>query len=76
VTDLPEAGNVVVEGPDWVINLSADRDEGVLETDEGQILARRDRSSVGTTAGSGFMAGTRARVWLFSEPALMATVTT
>ena len=42
VTDLPEAGNVVVEGPDWVINVSADRDEGVLETDEGQVVVRPD----------------------------------
>jgi hypothetical protein len=75
VTGIPEAGNVVVEGPDWVINVNADRDNGVVETDEGQVLVRLDQSSVGTTSGSGFMAGTLASVWLFSEPTLMATVT-
>ncbi|MDR9395989.1 hypothetical protein [Pontimonas sp.] len=42
MTGLPEAGSVVVEGPDWVINVSADRDEGVLETDEGQVVVRPD----------------------------------
>lgn len=75
VTGLPEAGNVVVEGPDWVVNVNADRDNGVVETDEGRVLVRLDQSSVGTTSGSGFMAGTLASVWLFSEPTLMATVT-
>jgi len=75
VTGIPEAGNVVVEGPDWVINVNADRNNGAVETDEGQVLVRLDQSSVGTTSGSGFMAGTLASVWLFSEPTLMATVT-
>lgn len=75
VTGLPEAGNVVVEGPDWVVNVNADRDNGVVETDDGQVLVRFDQSSVGTASGSGFMAGTLASVWLFSEPTLMATVT-
>lgn len=75
VTGLPEAGNVVVEGPNWVVNVNADRDNGVVETDDGQVLVRLDQSFVGTTSGSGFMAGTLASVWLFSEPTLMATVT-
>lgn len=42
VTDLPEAASVVIEGPDRVINLRVDRDKGVVETDEGQVVVRPD----------------------------------
>ena len=74
VTGVPEAGNVVVEGAGWVINVNADRDNGVVETTEGNVFVRLNPSSVGTTSGSGFLPGTLATVWLFSEPTLVATV--
>lgn len=74
VTGVPEAGNVVVEGSGWVISVNADRDNGVVETTDGNVLVRLNPSSVGTTSGSGFLPGTLATVWLFSEPTLVATV--
>jgi len=74
VTGVPEAGNVVVEGSGWVISVNADRDDGVVETSDGNVLVRLNPSSVGTTSGNGFLPGTLATVWLFSEPTLVATV--
>jgi hypothetical protein len=75
VTGVPEAGNVVVEGSGWVISVNADRDNGVVENADGNVLVRLNPSSVGTTFGNGFLPGTLATVWLFSEPTLMTTVT-
>jgi len=75
VTGLPDSGSVVVEGGGWVVSVSADRDNGVVENTAGNVLVRLDQSSMGTTSGSGFLPGTLATVWLFSEPTLMATVT-
>jgi hypothetical protein len=75
VTGVPETGSVVVEGSGWVVSVNADRDNGVVENPDGNVLVRLDQSSVGTTNGSGFLPGTLATVWLFSEPTLVATVT-
>jgi hypothetical protein len=74
VTGVPETGSVVVEGSGWVVSVNADRDNGVVENTDGTVLVRLDQSSVGTTNGSGFLPGTLATVWLFSEPTLVATV--
>ena len=74
VTGAPDTGNVVVEGADWVISVNADRDNGVVENADGNVLVRLNPSSVGTAFGNGFLPGTLATVWLFSEPTLMTTV--
>jgi uncharacterized repeat protein (TIGR02543 family) len=75
VTGLPDSGSVVVEGGGWAVSVIADQDNGVVENPDGTVLVRLDQSSMGTTSGSGFLPGTLATVWLFSEPTLMATVT-
>jgi len=75
VTGVPDTGNVVVEGSGWVISANADRDNGVVENADGNVLVRLKPSSVGTAFGNGFLPGTMATVWLFSEPTLMTTVT-
>jgi hypothetical protein len=75
VTGLPASGSVVVEGGGWAVSVIADQDNGVVENPDGTVLVRLDQSSMGTTSGSGFLPGTLATVWLFSEPTLMATVT-
>jgi hypothetical protein len=75
VTGIPDSGSVVVEGGGWAVSVIADRDNGVVENTAGNVLVRLDQSSRGTTSGSGFLPGTLATVWLFSEPTLMATVT-
>ena len=75
ITGVPETGNVVVEGSGWVISVNADRDNGVVENADGNVLVRLKPSSVGTAFGNGFLPGTLATLWLFSEPTLMTTVT-
>jgi len=74
VTGIPETGSVFVEGSGWVASVSVDRDNGEVEMAEGTVMVRLNQSSVGTTSGSGFLPGTLATVWLFSEPTLMKTV--
>ena len=75
VTALPDVGSVVVEGSGWTVSVNADRDNGVVENSDGSLLVRLGQSSVGDTVGTGFMPGTLATVWLFSDPTVMATVT-
>jgi len=75
ITGVPETGSVVVEGNEWVIGVSTDSGNGVVENTDGGVLMRLTPSSVGQWSGSGFMPGTFATVWLFSEPTLMTTVT-
>jgi hypothetical protein len=75
IAGVPEAGRVVVEGNAWVIGVNADSDNGSVENTDGGVLMRLYPSSVGQWSGSGFMPGTLATVWLFSEPTLMTTVT-
>jgi len=75
ITGVPETGSVVVEGNAWVISVNADRDNGVVEDADGDLRVQLKPSSVGTASGNGFLPGTLATVWLFSEPTLMTTVT-
>jgi hypothetical protein len=75
VTGLPDSGTVAVEGQGWLISLTANRDNGVVENSDGRVLIRLNQSSVGTTDGRGFLPGTLATVWLFSDPTLVSTVT-
>jgi hypothetical protein len=74
VTGIPGSRRVVVEGAGWVVSVDADRNKGVVENVNGDVLVRLDQSSTGRTAGTGFLPGTLATVWLFSEPTLVATV--
>jgi hypothetical protein len=75
VTGVPETGSVVVEGSAWVIGVNTVSGNGVVENSDDGVLMRLNPSSVGQWSGSGFMPGTLATVWLFSEPTLMTTVT-
>jgi hypothetical protein len=75
ITGVPETGGVVVEGNAWVIGLNTEAGNGAVENTDGGVLMRLNPSSVGQWSGSGFMPGTLATVWLFSEPTLMTTVT-
>jgi hypothetical protein len=75
VSALEDRRSAVVEGDDWsmAVNL-AGAGGSVTELDSGAVLTLvRDEAAL--VAGSGFMAGTRADVWLFSEPTLLGTVT-
>lgn len=75
ITGVEDQKLAVVEGDGWnmAINLEAE-DAAVQETETGALLelVRDERIQV---SGTGFLAGTRADVWLFSEPTLLGTVT-
>jgi hypothetical protein len=47
----------------------------VGEPTEGEVLVEFIRNESALIAGSGFMPGTRADVWLFSDPTLLGSVT-
>jgi hypothetical protein len=75
VRAVPDARNVSIEGPGWAMTVNVDRPDAVAENSGGAPLLRLEQSSVGTAGGSGFLPGTLATVWLFSDPTLMTTVT-
>ncbi|AVG24350.1 hypothetical protein C3B54_111407 [Pontimonas salivibrio] len=55
--------------------VAIDSEQGGVEPSESGALVTLVRDEVALVSGVGFMAGTRADVWLFSEPALLGTVT-
>lgn len=67
VTQGPEAGSVGVEGDGWSMLVGSDAGTG---QNQGLELARGKAAAV---SGSGFMPGTRADVWLFSDPILLGS---
>ena len=75
VRAIEEQKRAVVDGGDWSMAVDvASSTGGVQSVDSGaQLTLVRDESAM--VSGSGFMAGTRADVWLFSEPTLLGTVT-
>ena len=75
VRAIEEQKRAVVDGGDWSMAVDvASSTGGVQSVDSGaQLTLVRDESAM--VSGTGFMAGTRADVWLFSEPTLLGTVT-
>jgi hypothetical protein len=71
-----ETRQAVIEADGWTMAIAvAGRDATVEETAEGGASLTFVRGEAATVQGSGFMPGTRAGVWLFSDPTLMGTVT-
>jgi hypothetical protein len=75
VRAMPEDRIMMIDGTGWAISVNVYLADAVTENSEGDALLSLERSSSGTAGGSGFLPGTLATVWLFSEPTLMATVT-
>jgi hypothetical protein len=74
-TARPDQNLAVVEGDTWSMAVTIDSEQGGVEPTESGALVTLVRDEVAQVSGVGFMAGTRADVWLFSEPALLGTVT-
>ena len=70
-------GVTVVEGTDFQMSVSFGGQELVTEEADEDAAASLTfvRDQVATVTGGGFMPGTRADIWLFSDPTLMASVT-
>ena len=75
ITPVSEQKLAVIEGDGWTMAVNVDSEEGGVESADGGALLKLVRNEGALVSGTGFMAGTRADVWLFSEPTLLGTVT-
>jgi tRNA (Thr-GGU) A37 N-methylase len=75
VVPVPDVRQARVEGDGWQMAVDIPSDNGsVSASDDGGALLELVRDETAVVSGSGFMPGTRADVWLFSEPTLLGTV--
>lgn len=75
ITPVAEQKLAVVEGDGWTMAVNVSAEDGGVEPSEGGALLKLVRDESAVISGSGFMPGTRADVWLFSDPTLLGTVT-
>ena len=75
ITPVSDQKLAVVEGDGWTVAVNVTSDQGGVESADGGVLLRLVRNESAVVSGSGFMPGTRADVWLFSDPTLLGTVT-
>ncbi|GEM_PF-1467887 len=73
VTGLSDQKLVVLEGDGWSIGLNVVNDSGTVESTEGGASVTLVRDKPLEISGIGFMPGTRADVWLFSDPTLVGS---
>lgn len=65
-----------IQGDTWSMSVSIPGQGGAVGSPTaGEVLVEFVRNESAQIAGSGFMPGTRADVWLFSEPTLLGSVT-
>lgn len=65
----------VVEGDGWSMAIGVTSENGAVEGTDGGASIKLVRGESARVSGDGFMPGTRADVWLFSDPTLLGTVT-
>ena len=75
LTPVSDQKLAVVEGDGWTMAVNVAAEDGGVEPSEGGALLKLVRDESALISGSGFMPGTRADVWLFSDPTLLGTVT-
>lgn len=77
VTVIPNSGekSATVQGEGWSMAVQVGGDAGGVEPGaEGGAAVTFVRDQGATVSGNGFMPGTRADVWLFSDPTLLGSV--
>jgi hypothetical protein len=77
VTVTPNSGekSATVQGDGWSMAVQVGGDAGGVEPGaEGGAAVTFVRDQGATVSGNGFMPGTRADVWLFSDPTLLGSV--
>jgi len=75
ITPLIDQKLAVVEGDGWSMAVNLNSSEGGVEPADSGALLKLVRNETAMVSGSGFMPGTRADVWMFSDPTLLGTVT-
>lgn len=75
VSAVEEQKLAVVEGDGWSMAIAVAAEDGGVQATDGGASLTLVRNETARVSGDGFMPGTRADVWLFSEPTLLGTVT-
>ena len=75
VVPLPNERRVSVGDGSWNLRIDVDGETGVVGGTSEAPVIRVTQDSVASASGDGFMPGTTASVWMFSDPTLMGTVT-
>ncbi len=75
VSAVEEQNLAVVEGDGWSMAIGVVAEDGGVQATDGGASLTLVRNETARVSGDGFMPGTRADVWLFSEPTLLGTVT-
>ena len=73
VTPLPDVRSTRIEGDGWLMDV--DVPDGEVRDDGGAPLIEIVNGTDSIVRGTGFMAGTRAYVWLMSDPTFLGEVT-
>jgi hypothetical protein len=75
VVPFPEEKRVSVGDGSWNLVVDVDSESGVVGGTSEAPVIQVTQDSVASASGDGFMPGTTASVWMFSDPTLMGTVT-
>jgi hypothetical protein len=75
VLPLPNERRVSVGDGSWNLVVDVDSESGVVGGTSEAPVIQVTQDSVASASGNGFMPGTTASVWMFSDPTLMGTVT-
>ena len=74
VIPLPEENLLTVGDGQWLMTLEVDSSGGAVEGTSQAPVIRMEHVSGVSASGNGFMPGTTASVWMFSDPTLMGTI--
>ena len=74
VIPLPDERRVSVGDGSWTLQVDVDPESGVVEGTSDAPVIRIRQGTTALASGEGFMPGTTASVWMFSDPTLMGTV--
>ena len=75
VVPLPEEKRVSVGDGSWNLRIDVDAETGVVGGTSEAPVVEVTQDSVASASGDGFLPGTTASVWMFSDPTLLRTVT-
>jgi hypothetical protein len=73
VTPIPDSRSTRIEGDGWLMDV--DVPEGEVRDEGGAPLIEIENGTDSVVRGTGFMPGTRAYVWLMSDPTFLGEVT-
>lgn len=75
LTALPSDKSAVIEGTGWSMSLSLSGDGSEVREDGNGVFMTLTKGEGAVFAGDGFMPGTIATIWLFSDPLKIGEVT-